>query len=396
MYNFSMRFLYIIILPLLFLSCTGCERSGNLTLDTDIEPVVIIDPLKIRAAEIVSLMDDRLLAAQVLISGVDGNGFLPQRMVELLTEIPAGGIMFFRYNLSTDNDSIRSMLTEITLLIKEESGVPPFIAVDHEGGTVNRFMHGVASLPAAASYYRLYLAEGKEAALAKIEEDSFRAGREINDLGFNMNFAPVAEHLVDDNRDFLHSRSYGPDPVFTALAASAFVRGMEQNGVLCVIKHFPGSAGPDPHYSPSVLDVDKAALDILASPFAALINDGVRAIMAAHTSAPVIDNEIASLSHAVMQNWLRDELGFDGIIISDDFIMAAAGGLSPEEAAVRSVAAGADMILVWPRDLRRTQNAFISALENEQLSRERLVNAVERIVYEKLRIGLIDYVCEQL
>jgi beta-N-acetylhexosaminidase len=201
-----------------------------------------------------------------------------------------------------------------------------------------------------------------------------------------MNFAPVAEHLVDDNRSFLHSRSYGPDPVFTAYASAAFVRGMEQNGVLCVIKHFPGSAGPDPHYSLSVLDVDRAALDILASPFAALINDGARAIMAAHTLVPVLDSEIASLSSVVMQNWLRDELGFDGIIISDDFIMAAAGGLSPEEAAVRSVAAGADMILVWPAHLRRTHNAFISALENGQLSRERLIDAVERIIYEKLRI----------
>ena len=201
---------------------------------------------------------------------------------------------------------------------------------------------------------------------------------------------PVAEHLVDDNRDFLISRSYGPDPVFTAKAASAFIRGMEQNNVLCVIKHFPGSAGPDPHYSPSVLDVDKDTLDILASPFAALIKEGARAVMAAHSHVPAMDNKIASLSSVVMQNWLRDELGFDGIIISDDFIMAAAGGLKPEEAAVMSVAAGADMILVWPRDLKLTHSAFISALGDGRLSRERFINAAERVIYEKLRMGLLE------
>jgi beta-N-acetylhexosaminidase len=91
-----------------------------------------------------------------------------------------------------------------------------------------------------------------------------------------------------------------------------------------------------------------------------------------------------------MGNWLRGDLGFDGIIISDDFIMAAAGSASPEEAAVFSVAAGADMILVWPANLPKTHQAFIDALEDGRLPRERLQDAAQRIIYEKLKMGLID------
>ena len=352
-------------------------------------PEIYIDPVLSRAEEIVSMMSDRLLAAQVLISGVDGSGNISSSGAELLKEIPAGGIMLFRYNLNTDNESIRGFLSQITELIGSESGIIPFIAVDHEGGTVNRFRQGVASLPSAVSYWELSL-DDEKAALEKIGSDSFNAGLEIKSLGFSMNFAPVAEHLTDDNRIFLARRSYGPDPDFTARAALAFVQGMEKAGIICVIKHFPGSAGQDPHYSKSILNLTGSELDTLASPFTYLIKYGARAIMAAHTLIPALDSEIASLSPVVMRNWLREGLGFNGIIISDDFIMAAAGGLNPEDAAVKSIAAGSDMILVWPADLRKTHAAIIKALENETLLKDRLKDAAVKIIYEKLKYGLMD------
>ena len=354
------------------------------------ETAVIIDPILARAAAIAASLDDRLLVAQSLICGIDGKEKLPAYMKTLLEECPAGGVMLFKYNLDTDNDSIRRLLAETVSLILDESGLPPFMAVDHEGGFVNRFLRGVAALPVASSYWELSLEEGREETLSKIEADSLSAGREINGLGINLNFAPVAEFLNDNNRDFLEYRSYGPDPLFTAEAAAAFVRGMEQAGVLCVIKHFPGSAGPDPHYSPSVLKGDRAALDSLVYPFAALINNGARAVMVAHTSAPAVDSEIASLSAAVMGNWLRRDLGFNGIIISDDFLMAAAAGnRSSEESAIISIAAGADMILVWPPYIRQTHRAFLSALKDGRLSRERMREAAARIIYEKIKMGLI-------
>jgi len=354
------------------------------------EKPAIKDPLRLRAEEIALSLDNNQLAAQVLISGIDGRGSLHPDIRVLLEEYPAGGIMLFRYNLNTENEEIISLINETVSLIVRESGIPPFIAVDHEGGNVNRFNRGVADLPSASFYWNYSIREGRQEAFNRIEADSARAGRAINNLGVNMNFAPVAEYLNDDNREFLRYRSYGSDLYFTSEAAAAFARGMTQSGVLCVVKHFPGSAGEDPHYSPSVLNIDKPALDSMVYPFASLIKKGARAVMAAHTSAPAVDSEIASLSSVIMENWLREELGFTGIIISDDFLMAAAGDEKPEDAAIRSVAAGADMILVWPGYLRRTHRAFISALDDGRLSKERLLNAAQRIIYEKLLMGLLE------
>lgn len=393
-----MRLVYILIICVSFLSaCVKRENAGGTSEQNAQDNIEVEaaaeekpDPLFTRAAEIASSLNDQLLAAQILISGIDGKRTLPAHIKNLLTEYPAGGIMLFRYNLDTDNDSIRLFLAEISSMIKTENDIPPFLAVDHEGGSVNRFSRGVAALPAASSYGILFIEHGKEAAIKKIEEDALRAGGEIASLGINMNFAPVAEYLTDDNISFLQSRSYGSDPSFTAEAAEAFARSMEQAGVLCVIKHFPGIAGADPHYSASVLSGDRTELDRLVSPFAYLIENGAKAVMVSHSAVPAVDDKIASLSSAVMEDWLRRDLGFAGIIIADDFSMAAAGNTNPAEAAVRSVAAGADMILVWQKDLKRTHNAFISALQDGRLSRERLQEAARRIIYEKLKMGLMN------
>jgi beta-N-acetylhexosaminidase len=367
-----------------------------------------------RAARIAASLDDRLLAAQVIISGIDGRGALTPDMRVLLGECPAGGILLFRYNLDTENRAIQNLIDESAAFIASQiriaaegeparPGIFPFAAVDHEGGQVNRFNPGVAALPAALAYWELAQREGQDQALARVEADSFRADAEMKALGINLNLAPLAEPLTVDNRDFLEDRSYGPDPDFTVQAAAAFIRGMGQAGLLCAIKHFPGSAGPDPHRFPSILGGGKAALDALAAPFAALIRNGeAGALMVSHTLVPARDSEnIASLSPLVMGDWLRHELGFGGIIISDDFSMSAAADksaaldganrrLSPEAAALRSLAAGADMILVWPPDIRRTHRLILRALDEGGLSRNRLREAAARIIFEKIRMGLLD------
>jgi beta-N-acetylhexosaminidase len=361
------------------------------------------------ASRIAATMDDNQLAAQVIITGIDGKGHLTQGMKTLLMECPAGGIMLFRYNLDTDNEAIKELIAEAVTLIalgntlqidQNVFSIPPFVAVDHEGGSVNRFRTGVADLPTASFYLQMAQDNGEEAAIIQINTDSFNAGRSIKRLGVNMNLAPITEYFNDNNRDFLSSRSYGSDPVFTTKAASAFVTGMEQAGILCVVKHFPGSAGADPHYYLSVLNGSKSILTELTAPTAALIHNGhTKALMVSHTIVPAWDSKIASLSPAIMGTWLRGELGYKGIIICDDFSMAAAkisnsaesaSSLSPETAAVLSLAAGTDMVLVWPQDLRRTHRAITAALDDGSLPRERLQDAAARVIYEKIKMELIN------
>jgi beta-N-acetylhexosaminidase len=346
-----------------------------------------------QAGVIAAAMDERLLASQVIITGLDGKSSLSGGMEAALREIPPGGIMLFKYNLDTPKDAVRSFLALTSELVTEASGIAPFIAVDHEGGLVHRFGPEVGKLPAAASFWELAQKESPEAVLEVLEREVFASALEIRELGVTMNFAPVAEVLNDDNRNYLQTRSYGPDSVFTGKAASAFVRAMDAAGVTCVVKHFPGSTGQDPHTSPAFLDADRAALDRMAAPFAGMIR-GLRppALMVSHTVLPAVDPERnSSLSPLVMNGWIRGELGFSGILVTDDFSMAAvsSSGLSPEAAAVEALIAGADMVMAWPGNIASVHRAILSALEEGRLPRPRLREAARRIIAEKIRRRLV-------
>jgi beta-N-acetylhexosaminidase len=208
-----------------------------------------------------------------------------------------------------------------------------------------------------------------------------------------MNFAPVAEMLTSDNAAFLGARSFGPDPAFVELASAAFVRGMDRAGVACVVKHFPGNADADPHLARPVIAADRRGLDVMVGPFAGLIRDAnPAAVMVSHVVVEARDPaRNASLSPAVVNGWLRGELGFEGIAVADDFSMGAvaSSGIGAEEAAIDSLNAGIDMVMAWPKNLAAMHGAILSALKTGRLSRSRLEEAVRRILIQKIRYGLI-------
>ncbi|GHU54470.1 glycosyl hydrolase [Spirochaetia bacterium] len=335
-------------------------------------------------------------------TGVDGKRRLGADMKLILGQCPPGAIMPFRYNLDTPKNEVKDFLDECREFVAAETGsagIPPLIAVDHEGGTVHRFGPGVARLPAAAFWAEQAKTAGREGALAALEEASFQSGKEIRDLGITLNLAPVAEVLNGDNRFFLEDRSFGAESQFTTHAAAAFIRGMERAGIGCTIKHFPGNTAADPHEAAAVLRGSREDLAEMAAPFAALIkNEKVSAVMVSHVLVPARDSEnIGSLSPAVIGDWLRGELGFTGIVLADDFSMAAAVNTprasslrhSPEDAAVASLAAGADMVMAWPPNVRQIHRAILAALADGSLSRDRLREAAARIIAEKIRLGLM-------
>jgi beta-N-acetylhexosaminidase len=260
---------------------------------------------------------------------------------------------------------------------------------------VHRFGAGVAPLPAPASFWDAAQIQGRELALKRVEETAQNSGREIRELGITMNLAPVAEILDEENHFFLETRSYGPDPDFTEAAVSAFIRGMETAGIACVVKHFPGNTSEDPHSGRGVLTVDREALDKMVKPFAGVIQEvHVPAVMVSHIVVSAWDEERnASLSPKIIQDWLRGNLGFTGIVVADDFSMSAvaASGIDSGAAAVEALNAGVDMVMTWPRNLASVHRAILTALQEGRLSRERLQEAVERIILEKIHYGLIGY-----
>jgi beta-N-acetylhexosaminidase len=356
-----------------------------------------------RARTIVSGMDDAALAAQVIIAGLDGNIHVSEGMKRLLQNSPPGAIMLFSYNLKADKDTARSFLKECVDAVAEKS-VVPFLAVDHEGGRVHRFGAGARRLPSAESYWHRTLAVDREQALNEIESQAFASGTEIHDLGVTMNFAPVAEILTKENARFLDTRSYGPDPVFVEAACAAFIRGMERSGVACVVKHFPGNADVDPHEALPTLADDKATLDYMVKPFAGLIRAAPlaaqpAAVMVSHVVVQARDEECpASLSPLVINGWLRGELGFTGIAAADDFSMGAvaASGIKAEAAVITALNAGIDMVMAWPPALASTHKAILTAIKTGGVRRDRLEEAAERIVFQKLRFGLLSMENEQL
>ena len=345
------------------------------------------------AASIAASLDDNALSAQLLLAGIDGRGSLTAAMRSLLEKTPAGGIMLFRYNLDSPKEDVKKLLSESSGLIAQKTGIPPFVAVDHEGGLVNRFNSDVEKLPSAFSFWELAEKEGRDEALARAESLYSRSAKEIRELGINMVFGPVAEILNDDNKQFLETRSYGNDTDFTIAAASAYIKSIEQEGIASVVKHFPGNSAADPHTGASSLTAGKAALDEMVKPFMAIIGSlAPPAIMISHAVVPAIDSKNSSLSQAVIDLWLRGELGFTGIVIADDFSMGAvaAAGISPARAAVEALNAGVDMIMAWPKDLAAIHEAILEALLSGQLKRERLLEAAERVISTKLRYRMLD------
>jgi len=298
----------------------------------------------------------------------------------------------------------------------------PFVAIDHEGGAVFRLGQVATRLPPAARYLSVNAAGGGASSTDQasaldswhiIQQAAYLSGRELRALGITMNLAPVAEVLTPENREFLQNRSFAAEPAAAASAAAAFIQGMGEAGVVSVVKHFPSSAAADPHYGKSVLAVDKKRLEYLAAPFTALlVSGGSRqsdqspypqnllslpimsgGVMVAHTLVPAIDPELpASLSSRFMQDWIKSFLGFQGIVVADDFTMKAVTslGISPEAAIPRAILAGADMVMVWPRDLRRFHRLLVERAKSDTLFRQRLVDAARRIINLKLLWGLTE------
>jgi len=345
-----------------------------------------------QAAGIAASMSDSVLAAQVLLAGIDGKTRLTPAMRSILERVPAGGVLLFSYNLDTSKEDVKKLLAETTSLVKAGAGIAPFVAVDHEGGVVHRFGPGVERLPSAFSFWELAQKDGREASLARAETLYRRSAQQIRELGITMVLGPVAETLDNENRRFLETRSYGSDHDFTAAAASAFIKSMNASGIASAVKHFPGNGAADPHDKSASIGASKAVLDEMVRPFASLICDlGPPAIMLSHVMVPALDSQKnASLSSKVIKDWLRGELGFRGIVLADDFSMGAvaARGLSPGAAAVEALNAGVDMIIVWPKDVIAVHASILSALRERRVSRERLVEAASRIITEKLRYDI--------
>ena len=298
-------------------------------------------------------------------------------------ERPAGGFIFFEGNVESYGQT-KEMLSQIERISKERTGLPAFACIDEEGGRVARVSGRLAEFPAVPSAETLGMS-GPQASF----EAGERIGEALSELGFSVDFAPVADVSSNPANSVIGDRSFSSDPEQAAAAVEAFVLGLKSQGVLATLKHFPGhgDAAEDSHYSAAV---SMKTLDEMRGfeliPFKAGIGAGADFAMTAHVAYPNADGSglPASLSDSLTEGLLRNELGFDGIIVTDALNMAAVSdGRTPAETAVAAVEAGCDVLLM-PEDFEAARRGLLDAVSNGTVSEERINESVERIIRKKL------------
>jgi beta-N-acetylhexosaminidase len=261
--------------------------------------------------------------------------------------------------------------------------LPPFIAIDHEGGSVYRFKGGMTRLPSARTMGRAGLSAARVAGAA--------AGSELRAIGVTMNAAPVVEALTDGNRAFLQDRVWSDDSDSSGRLAAGFLEACQSRGAAAVAKHFPGNASTDPHRGLPVLSASKATLEaVYYAPFRVAIRAGVSAIMLSHVLVPALDPDVPVSVSPLAIAVLKEQLAFRGIVMTDDLQMAALSGIGgPEAAAVVALSAGADLLMVsGGRTALAVRTALLAALADGRITRARLEDAAARVLAQKLRYGL--------
>lgn len=277
----------------------------------------------------------------MLVIGIAGTELTATERGWLRHDAVAGVILFTR------NFASRAQLGELAAAIRAAAPRPQLVCVDQEGGPVQRFRDGFTALPALDVFGRAY-ADDPAAALAAAQQHAWLMASEIRAAGVDLSFAPVVD-LGRGNRA-IGTRAFHAQPEVVAAFTRAYVRGMHAAGMAATLKHFPGhgSVLEDTHFDAAV---DPRPLDTLRAedlvPFVAGIDAGADAMMLAHVSYPAVAPEPAGYSPRWINDILRGEMGFRGVIFSDDIGMAAATSAGGVGARIDAhLDAGCDVVLV--------------------------------------------------
>lgn len=300
-----------------------------------------------------------------------------------LDQYPVGGIIYFSQNIENEEQ-----ITTMTSNSQSYSKIPLFIGVDEEGGSL------VARIANNPNFQVPTFPDMKEIGASgdpyKAYEVGSSIGSYLKEYGFNMDFAPDADVLTNPENTAIGSRSFGSDPQLVSQMVAEEVKGLEEQNVTAVLKHFPGhgSTAEDSHNGAAVVN---RSLEELRSaeflPFEAGIQAGADVVMVGHLQVPQIipDDTPASLSSVMITDILRNELGFDGLVITDSLSMGAVTEYyTPAEAAVMCIQAGGDMLLI-PEDFHQAYQGILDAVNNQTLSEERINESLTRILRVKYK-----------
>ncbi len=379
-----------LLLLVLCMVMSGCHFGPRVTVKHDTVESIASDlfPLQVDLAgwvdETLHRLDLEEKVAQMVMARAHGHYLSTEsesfeRLERLTRDLKIGGFVFFQGDVY-----------ETALLInrlQSLSDIPLLIAADMERGVAMRVRRTTIFPDAMA------VGATGDPELAKAMGMAIAA--EGRALGIHQNYAPVVDLSNNPNNPVINVRSFGEDPKLVSKLARAFIAGLHQGGMISTAKHFPGHGDTevDSHLGLPIMNFSRRRLDSLELvPFREAIDAGVRSIMTAHLALPNLDSsEVpASLSRVVVEELLRNDLGFKGLIVTDALRMGAVlERFSVAEIAVRAVKAGSDMLLL-PVDEEHSIRAIVDAVRRDEIPEQRINASVKKILKVKAWLGLPD------
>ncbi|MBR1597554.1 MAG: glycoside hydrolase family 3 protein [Lachnospiraceae bacterium] len=321
-----------------------------------------------------------------LVPGVSNVTMAGDATRDAITKTPVGGIIYMNENIRNP-EQIKTMIENSQKYSMDRIGLPLFICVDEEGGQIARIANN-------RSFGVSNVGSMSDIGVKGDTDIAFVAGANmgayLSELGFNLDFAPVADVKADGFNSMFSERSFSEDPKVVSSMANALSKGLESKGILSVYKHFPGhgSTTGDPHkgyaFTNKTMDELKS-VDII--PFKKGIEEGVPIIMVGHISLPNIisDGTPASVSKEIVTGVLREEMNYSGVVITDAMNMGAIKDrYEADEAALKAINAGVDIVLM-SKDFYKAYDGILQAVESGTLTEERIDESVTRILRLKLK-----------
>lgn len=351
------------------------------------EPTPTPDPVLTRAEELLAGMSLREKLCQLMIvrpevltgeSPVTAAGETTRLALE---QYPVGGLIY-----SVDNLVTQEQTREMIENTQSYSKIPLIISADEEGGNVGRLMYKLGTTFIHSMYS--YKDMGEDTAY----QNALTIGTDMVSCLFNTDFAPVADVWTNPANTVIGDRAYSDEFGQASELVAAAVRGFTESGVICCVKHFPGhgDTSTDTHEGAAV--VDKSLEELRAGeflPFEAGIEAGVDMVMVGHVTVTAVDDEPATISHEVITGLLREELGWDGVVVTDSLDMGALAGYEIGEVCVKYLKAGGDIMLGIP-DLAAALTALETAVTEGRLTEQRIDESALRVLMLKLSHGIAE------
>ena len=331
--------------------------------------------------------------SQLFLVNLEGNtSFRPVESLQW-EEVPEqalvpGGYLFFSYNVADSAQKVADFTASIQSWCQSNQTLPPLLAIDQEGGLVNRLRSVTSSLPSAQ--------EVAETMTSQQAQELYRLqGSQMQHLGFHLNLAPVAEATSSHNQAFLDTRSYGPLPQMEDFARAA-IAGFQEGGIGAVAKHFPGNTNDDPHTGlPEIALSQQELQQLYLEPFRRILQESKPwAVLMSHARTAVYDGENpACLSRFWVTEMLRQDFGYEGLILSDDIFMAALekNGFPPERSVMMAVEAGIDVIMLSEKKFGSVLKLILDRSREDESFKSLLDASVERILLAKVQAGLMSF-----